>query len=90
MVIDPLDPFGDLIVSLNSDDEAIMSNRACGGTTFCSSLVFTSLRPDDVGGRDALYPIPEPAAGALAAAALAAFALLRKRAERGENRSRSS
>ena len=70
MSIDPLDPFGDLIVSSFTDNESIMSNRACGGT-FCASLLFTSLRNDDLGGRDVLYPVPEPSTVALVAAGLA-------------------
>jgi hypothetical protein len=80
MFIDPADPFGDLVFSANTDNEAIMSNRACGGTSFCPSLVFTSLRPDDAGGRDALYPIPipEPSTGVLVAAALAGVAVVRR------------
>jgi hypothetical protein len=72
MEIDPLDPFSDLIVSTATDDEAIMSNRACGGL-FCPSLLFTALRPDDIGGRDVLYPasIPEPGPASLLAVGLA-------------------
>lgn len=79
MGIDPLDPFADLIVSGNTDNESIMSNRACGGL-FCESLLFTTLRPDDVGGRDVLYPvpIPEPAPAALVAAGVACARLRRR------------
>jgi hypothetical protein len=70
MSIDPLDPFGDLLVSASTDNESIMSNRACGGL-FCGSLLFTSLRPDDIGGRDVLYPVPEPSTAFLVAAGIA-------------------
>jgi hypothetical protein len=52
MPIDPLDPFGDPAVSAFPDNEAVMSNRACGGG-FCDSLLFTSLRNDDLGGASA-------------------------------------
>jgi hypothetical protein len=75
MSIDPLDPFGDLIVSASTDNESIMSNRACGGS-FCGSLLFTSLRPDDIGGRDVLYPVPEPSTAALVAAGIALVGFL--------------
>jgi len=73
MAIDPLDPFGDLIVSANRDDLAIMSNGECGAPFVapCPALFFTSLRNDDLGGRDALYPIPEPTAAFLFALGLA-------------------
>jgi hypothetical protein len=70
MSIDPLDPFGDLLVSASTDNESIMSNRACGGL-FCGSLLFTSLRPDDIGGRDVLYPVPEPSTALLVAGGIA-------------------
>jgi hypothetical protein len=58
IVIDPADPFGDLIVSENRDDTAIMSNGPCGYPFAgpCPALFFTSLQNDDLGGRDALYP----------------------------------
>lgn len=79
MLIDPLDPFGDLLVSTFTDNESIMSNRACGGTTFCASLVFTALQNDELGGRDVLYPVPEPSTAALAVAGLALVGLLAKR-----------
>jgi hypothetical protein len=58
-----------------------MSNRACGGL-FCASLLFTSLRNDDIGGRDVLYPIPEPSTAALALAGLGLLAVLEKRGRR--------
>lgn len=87
MPIDPLDPFGDLLVSSFTDNESIMSNRACGGS-FCASLLFTSLRNDDLGGRDALYPVPEPSTAALAAAGLAVVGLLRKSGRRERDRLR--
>jgi hypothetical protein len=86
MSIDPLDPFGDLIVSAFTDNESIMSNRACGGA-FCPSLLFTSLRNDDLGGRDVLYPVPEPSTVALVAAGLALLASRAPRSPRPARRS---
>lgn len=81
MSIDPLDPFGDLIVSANRDEAAIMSNQPCGPVLVsCSALFFTTLRPDDAGGRDVLYPVPEP--GMLTPLALAVGALLALRRRR--------
>ena len=81
MVIDPADPFGDLIVSENRDDTSIMSNGPCGYpfTTPCPALFYTSLRNDDLGGRDALYPIPEPTAAFLLALGLAGLAAAGRR-----------
>jgi hypothetical protein len=74
MPIDPSDPFADLVVSSFPDDQAIMSNNDCGGPSLCAALFFTSLRNDDAGGRDALYPVlvPEPGVAALLAAGLVA------------------
>jgi hypothetical protein len=82
MSIDPLDPFADLVVSSFTDNESIMSNRACGGA-FCGSLLFTSLRNDDLGGRDVLYPVPEPSTVALVAAGLGLVGLLRRSSSTG-------
>jgi len=72
MNIDPDDPWGDLQVSSNRDDEAIMSNRPCGEPFAgpCPALFYTSLQNDDLGGRDVLYPVasttvPEPSAALL-------------------------
>jgi hypothetical protein len=81
MVIDPADPFGDLIVSGNRDDLAIMSNAQCGYPLVapCPAFFFTSLRNDDLGGRDALYPIPEPTAAFLLALGLAGLAAAGRR-----------
>jgi hypothetical protein len=56
MVIDGCAPFEGLRFSSNVDLEAIMSNAA---TSF-EALLFTELRPDDRGGRDALYPSAPP------------------------------
>jgi hypothetical protein len=53
MPIDPADPLGDLILSPNVDPDVIMSNLPA---TLPGALVFTTLRNDDRGGRDALYP----------------------------------
>jgi len=63
MSIDPSDPFAMLAASNFRDHQAIMSNGPCGipATEFCAASAFTSLRYDDIGGRDTLYPvIPEP------------------------------
>jgi hypothetical protein len=81
IVIDPADPFADLIISPNRDDTAIMSNRPCGEPFVapCPALFFTSLRNDDLGGRDALYPIPEPGAALLLAVGLAGLAAAGRR-----------
>lgn len=80
MIIDPADPFGALIVSPNTDDAAIMSNRPCGDPLDapCPALFFTSLRNDDLGGLDALYPVPEPTTAALFALGLFGLAALRR------------
>jgi hypothetical protein len=71
MAIDPNDPFAALALSSATDNQAIMSNNACNGAAFCDALLFTSLRNDDAGGRDALYPalVPEPGVAVLLAAA---------------------
>jgi len=81
MVIDPADPFGNLIVSENRDELAIMSNGQCGVPLVapCPAFFFTSLRNDDLGGRDALYPIPEPTAAFLVALGLAGLAAAGRR-----------
>ncbi|NJO33715.1 MAG: hypothetical protein HC869_11795 [Rhodospirillales bacterium] len=60
MPIDPSDPFAELVLSSSPDNGAVMSNNACGGPALCAELLLTSLRNDDAGGRDALYPLPVP------------------------------
>lgn len=64
IAIDPRDPFADLIQSASADNMAIMSNAACGsGPEPCPAFFFTSLRNDEIGGRDVLYPtVPPPPA----------------------------
>lgn len=81
MVIDPADPFADLIVATNTDDTAIMSNRPCGWpiTAACPALFYTTLQNDDLGGRDVLYPIPEPTMALLLAVGLAGLAAAGRR-----------
>lgn len=72
MILDPLDPFANLILSPFIDADSIVSNRVCGGGfAVCPALFFTSLRPDDRGALDALYPVvPEPRLAALLGLAL--------------------
>ena len=75
MVIDPLDPFANLIVSTNPDETTIMSNTPCGPNPVapCPAVFFAELRPDDRGGRDVLYPIPEPGTALLLVSGLVAL-----------------
>jgi hypothetical protein len=76
VTVDPLDPFAGLGVSRNVDRDAVMSNAPPS----YEAGFFTVLRPDDLSGRDVLYPlpVPEPASGLLAAAGIAALASLRR------------
>ena len=63
MIVDPADPYGAIIESPNRDNQAIMSNAPCGTPpVLCDAAFFTALRPDDLGGLQALYPAPEPGA----------------------------
>jgi hypothetical protein len=81
MPIDPNDPFSALILSGNPDDAAVMSNRPCGEPFVgpCAALFFTSPTNDDLGGRDALYPVvPEPGVALLLAGAGALWARRRR------------
>ncbi|HEU4427764.1 MAG TPA: hypothetical protein VFT98_03335 [Myxococcota bacterium] len=80
IVIDPADPFGNLIVSPNLPTDAIMTVRPCGADLLtCAPLFYTALTNDEIGGRDALYPVavPEPALAPLLV--FAAFALRGRR-----------
>jgi len=54
MLIDPVDPLADLILSPNVDTLAVMERFPSDA----NALFNTSLRNDDRGGRDALYPAP--------------------------------
>jgi hypothetical protein len=54
MLIDPADPLGDLMLSGTFDPLAIMNRFPSDA----NALFFTSLRNDERGGRDALYPAP--------------------------------
>ncbi|MEE8581976.1 MAG: PEP-CTERM sorting domain-containing protein [Myxococcota bacterium] len=75
MLIDPLDPFADLIASAFPDNQAIMSNAICGIPLVpCAELFVDALQPDDRGGRDVLYPIPEPSTALLLLGSLAGLA----------------
>jgi hypothetical protein len=63
MQIDPNDPFSGVMVSASFDTETIMSNEPCGPNPGlpCAAVFFTTLGPDELGGRDVLYPVvPEP------------------------------
>jgi hypothetical protein len=76
MVIDPADPFADLVLSDERFMGAIMSNRPCPeGLPICNALVSNVLSNDDRGGRDVLYPVLAPEPRGLAALALVAAAL---------------
>lgn len=80
MAIDPSDPFAALILSPNADNASVMSNRPCGEPFVapCAALFITSPTNDDLGGRDALYPVvPEP--GVVLLLGVAAVALRRMR-----------
>ena len=80
MPIDPLDPTAGLAISPFIDPDAIMSSPFSFASLFADTLA-----PDDVAGRDVLYPLavlPEPGAALLALAAASATALRRRRAGR--------
>jgi len=76
IAVDPADPFAGISVSLFFDPDAIMRG---GAPADVQAFLFTELQPDDVSGRDVLYPLPEPGAGAAGGAALASLARLRRR-----------
>jgi len=54
MPIDPNDPLGNLMLSPNVNENAVMSNLP---NSF-DALLLTELSNDEIGGRDALYPAP--------------------------------
>jgi hypothetical protein len=56
MLIDPDDPTVGLQPSSNVDPNSVVSNRP----TLFEALFFTTLRHDERGGRDVLYPLHEP------------------------------
>ncbi len=80
MTIDPNDPFSALLVSDNRDATAIMSNTPCGinPMQLCDAAIFTTLQPDDLGGRDALYPVPEPSTALMLSLGLIGLACRRR------------
>ncbi|MGI9590855.1 MAG: PEP-CTERM sorting domain-containing protein [Myxococcota bacterium] len=81
MPIDPDDPFAELLASPNFDTATIMSNQPCGPnpTSACPAVFFTTLGPDEIGGRDVLYPLPEPSTALLVAGGLLALGARRRR-----------
>lgn len=83
MPIDPNDPFAALILSPIWNQGAVMSNQPCGPVLgACEALFFTSPTNDDIGGRDALYPVlPEPGSALLLG--VASFAALARGRGRG-------
>jgi MYXO-CTERM domain-containing protein len=58
-----LDPYQDIVVADNPDFRVVMSNRPCGEPTMlpCDALTH-DLQPDDLSGRNVLYP-HEPESG---------------------------
>jgi hypothetical protein len=57
MIINPADPFADLMVSPFPDNEAVMSNRPCGEPPVLPCLALLNpLQNDDLAARDVLYP----------------------------------
>ena len=75
--VDPFDPFAGLMVSANVDPGVIMT----GMQSQLQYLLNTELRPDDLSGRDVLYPalIPEPTPALLLTSGIAALAYGRRR-----------
>jgi len=62
MPIDPSDPYANLFWQANYDATAVMAASPCGGgVNICPVFFVKDLQPDDVAGRDALYPVPGPA-----------------------------
>jgi len=62
MPIDPSDPYANLFWQGNYDPSAVMAASPCGGgLNICPVFFVKDLQPDDVAGRDALYPVPGPA-----------------------------
>jgi hypothetical protein len=58
MPIDPVDPSSNLIFQFNYDPAGVMAASPCGGGLLvCPNLFVKDLRPDDIGGLDALYPV---------------------------------
>ncbi len=75
MPIDPLAPWTGLFPSPFSDQDTIMSGLAYGSSFL--ALFDTELHGDDAGGRDALYPVPEPSTLLLTLTGLALLGALR-------------
>ncbi len=81
IVVDPTDPFAGLHVVTGVDPEITM----WGGELVSVFQMFSAgLHPDDIGGRDVLYPalIPEPASALLLGLGLASLAIVRRASAR--------
>lgn len=77
VVVDPSDPFGELMVSPNVDWDVIMSGTGYGSSF--EALFFTELRPDDRSGLNVLYPVPEPGTLLLLGLSVVGFGLYGRR-----------
>ncbi len=83
LVVDPADPFANLVDSPNRLLGTTMSTDPCGGAMVCPALVSPTLSLDDSGGRDVLYPfVPEPEPLALLSLAVGACAIRRREVAR--------
>ena len=85
MILDPADPHSNLMLTRVAPTDAIMNPRPCGlEFVNCPPTFYTGLTNDDIGGRDALYPVvPEPGTGTMFLAVAGGFALLRRSVRAG-------